>query len=126
MNINQPKIAILATGDELTTGDILNTNGQIIAQTLKDHGFLMGMHVIASDDENEITEAINFLLHDHPILITIGGLGPTSDDRTRFALSRAINQPLVFNEASWNHITSRLTSLHLHVHEANKQQALFP
>lgn len=123
---SQIKIALLATGDELTTGDILNTNGQAIAQTLKDNGFTIGMHLIASDDETEITKAIQFLLIDHSILITIGGLGPTSDDRTRFALSRALNKPLVFNAESWQHITDRLAQFRLHVHEANKQQALFP
>jgi molybdenum cofactor synthesis domain-containing protein len=123
------KIALLATGDELTNGDILNTNGQRIAQLLKDNGLVVGTHVIVADDEHDIESAINFLFSEHSehdVLIVTGGLGPTSDDRTRFAVSKALQKPLVFHQASWDHIVARLTGFQLAVHESNRQQALFP
>lgn len=120
------KIALLATGDELVDGDILNTNGQKIAQTLKDNGFAMGMHVIVSDAEQDMVKAIEFLLNSHDVVITIGGLGPTSDDRTRFAFGKALDKPLIFDEVSWQHIVDRLQRYNLNIHSSNKQQALFP
>ena len=120
------KIALLATGDELINGDILNTNGQQIAQILKDNGLVIGTHVIVADEENDIVSAINFLSSEHDVLIITGGLGPTSDDRTRFAVSKALQKPLVFHQASWDHIVARLTRFQLEVHESNRQQALFP
>jgi nicotinamide-nucleotide amidase len=126
INQNIKKIALLATGDELVGGDILNTNGQKIAQILKDNGFAIGMHLIVSDDEQELVAAINFLLNSHDIIITTGGLGPTSDDRTRFAYSQALNKPLIFDDASWQHIVDRLQRYNLDVHASNRQQALFP
>lgn len=125
-NTTIKKIALLATGDELIDGDILNTNGQKIAQTLKDNGFAMGMHVIVSDAEQDMVAAIEFLLKNHDIVITIGGLGPTSDDRTRFAYSQALGKPLIFDESSWQHIVERLQRYKLDVHTSNRQQALFP
>src|SRR4051794_34592502 len=91
------KFALLATGNELTSGDILNTNGQFIAKTLTEQGFTIGDHVICSDQESDIVTCINFLLSHHDVLIITGGLGPTSDDRTRNALSTAIKKPFVFN-----------------------------
>ncbi len=121
-----PKIAILATGDELINGDIANTNGQFIAQTLFDHHMRPGLQLTVSDNLDDITQAINYLLEHHQGLITIGGLGPTSDDITRNALSKAIDQPLIFDDLSWQHIQTRLKSLNLAVPESNKQQCFFP
>ncbi len=122
------RIGLLATGNELTEGDILNTNGQLIAQQLADAGFTIGMHVIASDIEADIEQGLRFLLKNHSIIIIIGGLGHTTDDRTRFALSKVLNKPLIFNKAAWEAIIKRYQKLGIEVqpHPTNQQQALFP
>jgi len=121
------KIAILATGDEITNGDILNTNSQIIASKLTNINMSPSMQIVTSDHISEIERAIRFLLNDHDGLIITGGLGPTSDDLTRFALSRAIDQPLILHENIWQSIVDRLKNLGYHnPPESNKQQALFP
>ena len=64
------KIGLLATGDELTNGDILNTNGKTIAQSLFDAGFNLGKHVIVADDEADIVDSIHFLQKQHEVIIT--------------------------------------------------------
>jgi nicotinamide-nucleotide amidase len=87
------RIALLATGDEITNGDILNTNAQIIAQKLFSNGMHVGLHMTSPDNTNEIEASIQYLLKTHHALIITGGLGPTSDDITRYALSKAINNP---------------------------------
>ncbi|MBB72695.1 MAG: hypothetical protein CMF50_09890 [Legionellales bacterium] len=120
------KVALLATGDELVNGDILNTNGQAIAQQLIDHGITIGSHMVVSDDEAEMAKALEFLLTHHGIVIITGGLGPTSDDRTRYAVSDVIGKPLVFDEPTWEAIAARISHAGFNVHEANRQQALFP
>lgn len=120
------KIALLATGDELTNGDILNTNGQAIAQHLFDEGFTIGQHVLVADHEEEIILAIEFLQHQHDVIFITGGLGPTSDDRTRFALAKATQHKLLFHQPSWEAIEARLSRYGFAVHQANKQQAFFP
>lgn len=122
------KVALLATGDELTHGDILNTNTQEIAKRLTEQNIPVGQHLTSPDKLEEIQKAIVFLLKDHSSIIITGGLGPTSDDRTRFALSKAIHQPLVFDQVSWGHIVTRIQQRHPgHIPpESNRQQALFP
>ncbi len=120
------KIAIVATGDELVSGDILNTNGQVIAQTLHDRRLPVGKQVIVGDDEIEISRTLQFLLEDHSSVVIIGGLGPTTDDRTRFAVSTVINQPLAMIEACWQHVVERLQRFNVTIHDNNRQQALFP
>lgn len=120
------KIALLATGDEITNGVILNTNAQRMAQALFDRSMQVGSHAVTADDDETIIQTINFLLQTHDGIILTGGLGPTSDDRTRFALAKAIQQPMEFDQASWDHIVARLTSYGLSVPEQNRQQAMLP
>jgi nicotinamide-nucleotide amidase len=120
------QVGFVATGDELTQGDILNTNGRTMAHQLHEAGFHVTQHSIVDDDETHIAAAINYQLQHHDIVIISGGLGPTSDDRTRFALAKCLNKPLVFHEPSWNHICQRLKSVNLQADEHNRQQAFFP
>ena len=118
--------AFLATGSEICQGDVLNTNSFQMAQALSDNGVSVGMHLNCNDCEEEIAHAIKFLLKGNQSLIITGGLGPTSDDRTRYALASVINQPLTFHKPSWDSIVTHLQSLGLNVSDSNKQQAFFP
>lgn len=122
------RIALLATGDEITNGDILNTNAQIIAQKLFSNGMHIGQHMTVSDNTSEIEQAITFLLSTHRALIITGGLGPTSDDITRYALGKALNRQLAFDDATWQSICDRFKTLGYQGEppEGNRQQALFP
>lgn len=120
------KIAFLCTGNEIVSGEILDTNAPYFSEQLTDKNFQLGMRLVVSDDQKEMESAIRFLLKDHAVLITLGGLGPTSDDRTRFALSDALEQLLQFDEASWERIVSLLNRLQLDIPENNRQQCLFP
>lgn len=120
------RIALLATGDEITCGDIVNTNSQVMAQQLTEAGLEIGFHLSCSDDLQDIYNAIEYLLGQHQVLIITGGLGPTSDDRTRFALAKVINKELQFHQPSWDWIIQRHKDLNIPVPESNRQQALFP
>lgn len=120
------RIAFLVTGDEIVSGDIIDTNTPYFANELTEHSFLPGDRLIVPDDQAAMEKAIRFLLEDHAVLISTGGLGPTSDDRTRFAISEAIEEPLEFDSASWDRIVEKLKSYRLEVPENNRQQCLFP
>lgn len=122
----QKSIAILSTGDELVQGDILNTTGPWLATQLIEAGFKVACHLIVSDEQAEIEAALHYLLTFNQVVITTGGLGPTSDDRTRFAISQVLNQPLLFHEPSWQQICTILNRYQVPVTDNNKQQALFP
>lgn len=119
-------IAILATGDEIIHGDTLNTNSHYIAHALSSEGLSLGLQMAASDKENEIHDCLEFLVKKHDVIITIGGLGPTSDDRTRFALQRFIKAQLVEFPEALEHIQKRLSLYSKTLNSGNRQQALFP
>ena len=125
--MNNKRIALLATGDEIVNGDILNTNGQAMAAQLFGQGIEIGMHLIVSDQQAEIENAIHYLLATHDALIITGGLGPTSDDRTRFALAQAVKRKLVFDQPTWEKIQILFSKYTLVSQpKSNENQAMFP
>ncbi len=124
-------IALLATGDEIVAGDILNTNAQNIAQALFSRQMFISEHRVVRDNESQIIDAITSLLAYNDAVIITGGLGPTTDDRTRFALSKAIKRPLQLSEQAWQTIIERFVLRYgydsiEHIPASNRQQALFP
>lgn len=119
-------IALLATGDELIQGDTLNTNSHYIAHALNSEKLPLGLHLVCSDRELDIYDCLRFLAINHNILIVTGGLGPTSDDRTRFALSHFLNVNLVEFPEAVEAIETRLRLGKLAMNCGNRQQALFP
>lgn len=119
-------IALLATGDELIHGDTLNTNAHALAQLLSFEGFSLGLQATCGDKENEIIECLTFLSRQQDIIIVIGGLGPTKDDLTRFALARFLQQPLVLHDMALEHVAKRLQQANIPLSEGNQQQCLFP
>jgi len=119
-------IAILATGDEIVQGDTLNTNGHAIAHALNSENLNLGLQLSCSDNEEDLLRCLQFLGQHHDTIILIGGLGPTSDDRTRFAFARYIGESLVEFSSALDHIEARLHRSLLKLNAGNRQQALFP
>ncbi|MCD6055406.1 MAG: cinA [Gammaproteobacteria bacterium] len=121
------RIGFLATGDEVCDGDIVNTNTPALARLLKENGWKIGHTLTVPDDEEAILKGFEYLAKEHDVIISIGGLGPTTDDRTRFALARFVKEELVFNEDSWQRLCERFKQyLRLDIPDNNRQQALFP
>jgi nicotinamide-nucleotide amidase len=121
------KIALLATGDEICQGDIVNTNSQNIAQRLMNASMEPWLHALVPDVISDIETTLRFLLNSHQAIIITGGLGPTSDDLTRFALGKVVDQELVFDEATWDAICRRLQTFGYAIPpNSNRQQAMFP
>lgn len=87
---------IIAIGDELTTGRILNTTSFFAASQL----FAAGHEVIAmttiGDEVELIGQTIRQALARADFLIVTGGLGPTTDDLTNRAVSDALARPSTF------------------------------
>lgn len=126
MNACTQGIVILATGDEITHGDTLNTNSHAIAKSLSMEGLSMSYHMACGDKESEIIRSVDFLSTCSDVLIILGGLGPTSDDRTRFAVARFLNLTLVERDEALEHVRARIQRANLSLNAGNRQQALFP
>lgn len=122
----QKTIAFLATGSELLHGELLESNSHHSSDLINQAGGTVRAKIILGDNQQGIAAQLLNLLDTNDAVITIGGLGPTSDDCTRFSVSDVTRLPLELNENSWEHVQARLNRFGLKVTESNKQQALFP
>ncbi len=88
---------IIAIGDELTSGRINNTTSSFAAHHLFEAGFdIYAMHTIG-DTPELIGEALKRALNRVDFVLVTGGLGPTDDDLTTEAVSKALNRPTMPN-----------------------------
>ena len=87
---------IISTGTELLLGKVANTNAAWLASRLSSIGVIVKRITVIGDELNEIIQVITEALsRDVDLLITTGGLGPTDDDMTMLAISKAIKRDLV-------------------------------
>ena len=85
--------SLITIGDEILFGDIPNGNAHHIAVELRAKGFRLDRMVTVGDDEDEIIKTLSRCHQESRFLIVTGGLGPTDDDRTNAAVSRAFTRP---------------------------------
>ncbi len=76
------KAVILSTGDELTTGKVVDTNSAVIADRLFALGIRVAAVVKVGDDRDQMLWAFRQARELGDIVIGTGGLGPTVDDLT--------------------------------------------
>jgi len=84
-----PTAAILTIGNELTSGDVADTNGAWLAHRLERIG--IGVSILAAVPD-EIDAVARFIRREAPavdVVLVTGGLGGTPDDLTREALAAA-------------------------------------
>jgi nicotinamide-nucleotide amidase len=74
--------ALLAIGDEVLRGEIINSNAAWLADQLFDLGYVIREHRVISDDVADIRGTLERLGQDVDVILATGGLGPTDDDRT--------------------------------------------
>ena len=117
---------IIAIGDELTSGQRLDTNSQWLSRELGLLGIPVGFHTTACDTLAAGVHAFRIAARRAQVVITTGGLGPTADDLTRDVLSELTGQRLVLSQQALEVIASRFSSRHAVMPESNRRQALFP
>ncbi len=95
---------IIAIGDELISGKVLNTTCGFVANRLFCSGYLIDKITFIGDDLDAIRRTILSAIESSEYVIITGGLGPTSDDITNEAVAKALGRHLVLNKAIWGKI----------------------
>jgi nicotinamide-nucleotide amidase len=88
-------IDIINTGSELMLGFVLNTHQQWLCRQLADRGYVVSSQLAVSDRAEDILHAVSEALPIADLIITTGGLGPTSDDITRDQVAALLGKRLV-------------------------------
>jgi len=117
---------IIAIGDELTTGQRLDTNSQWLAERLLEIGVPVAFHTTVGDQLADNLLAFRQACERAEIVVATGGLGPTADDLTRQVLADLAGVPLEQDEASLAHIKALFARRKREMPPANVVQAQFP
>ena len=119
------KNAVLITiGDEILSGNTIDTNSNFIATQLKNIGFKVVQIFTISDEIETIKKTLKSAFELGDLVITTGGLGPTKDDKTKKAFAEFFNDTLVSDAETLEHLKQLLIKRNReHLFDINLPQA---
>lgn len=120
------RAVILSTGDELTTGKVVDTNSSVIAAQLFSLGIEVAAVLKVGDEPERLLWALARARELGDLVIGTGGLGPTADDLSAEMVSRFVGRPLVKDEQVAAGLKKRFEARGLPWTDNNLKQALFP
>lgn len=101
------RLSLVTTGTELTTGRTVDTNAARAARILSPLGLRIVFHVTVGDDRAAIADAVRLACARADVVLVSGGLGPTRDDLTRWALAALARRPLSAHRATAARVLGR-------------------
>lgn len=117
---------LVNTGSELMLGRVLNTHQQWLCRQLADLGYVVSRQVAVPDTGADIRAATSEALGRADLVITTGGLGPTSDDLTRDLIADMLGRKLKEDPAVLAHISKFFEVRKRRMPERTRVQALIP
>ena len=120
------KAEIIAVGTEILLGDIVNTNSAYLAKELALLGIDVYHQSCVGDNEQRLIDTFSEGLKRSDIIITTGGLGPTSDDITKEVACKIFDQKMELDKKSLEKIEKFFKNIGTEMTENNKKQAYFP
>ena len=118
--------AVVAVGDELLLGDIVNGNAAWLGEQLAAVGAPVVHSSMVGDDVDRIVAAVRRGLEDAQVVVITGGLGPTSDDVTRDAVAAVAGVPLVRSPGLEQELRARFAAYRYEMPETVLRQADVP
>ncbi len=120
------KTEIIAIGNELISGDVIDTNSSYIAKKLLPLGIEASFHTNVGDCPFDMKSTLEAALLRSNLIFITGGLGPTDDDITAKIVAEFFNKKLVYEEEIWQNIKSTLEKIGKKIDLFNKKQAYIP
>ena len=117
---------IVTIGTEMLLGDLVDTNTAWISQRLAALGVSMYRHTTVGDNNDRIIGALRDAASRADLVVTTGGLGPTSDDLTNACLGMLTGRPMVEYPEARSHIDEKFAKFGREPTPSNYKQALFP
>ncbi|WP_227354625.1 competence/damage-inducible protein A [Haladaptatus salinisoli] len=92
------RVALVTVGDEILSGDTVNTNAAWLGERLTERGVSVERVVVVPDRVADIARVVNESLAEYDAVVVTGGLGPTHDDLTMEGVAAAIGVPVEEHE----------------------------
>ncbi|WP_028112787.1 CinA family nicotinamide mononucleotide deamidase-related protein [Ferrimonas kyonanensis] len=120
------KIEMICTGEEVLSGQIVDTNAAWVANTLMEQGYELSRKTTVGDRMDDLVAAFHHSAERADLVIVNGGLGPTSDDLSAEAAAQALGEPVVMFE-QWRAVMEQMFSARGRVMTpSNLKQAMLP
>ncbi|MET3037469.1 CinA family nicotinamide mononucleotide deamidase-related protein [Chryseobacterium sp. NRRL B-14859] len=121
------KAVLITIGDEILSGNTIDTNSNFIAAELKNIGIKVTQIFTISDEIETIKNTLSAAFETGDLVITTGGLGPTRDDKTKKALAEFFNDEIALDEVTFNHLKGYMERRgRADILERNREQAFVP
>lgn len=120
------QVELLATGDELLTGQVVDTNSPWLMDRLWSLGVMPRRKTLVGDDRDDLLDALRECTGRADLVVMSGGLGPTEDDLTVEVVAAALGTPLEVHAPSLEAIRERFRRLGREMTPNNEKQARFP
>ncbi len=117
---------ILATGDEILSGALVDSNSAYIARTLEEAGLEVVRHSCVGDDSRSIVSILQEIACRSDVAVVTGGLGPTGDDLTASAAASAAGVDLNLDPRALDSVADFFKARQRPLTTSNKKQALLP
>lgn len=119
-------VELINTGSELMLGRVLNTHQQWLCRRLADLGYVVSRQIAVPDTGRDIQTATREALSRADLIITTGGLGPTSDDITRDLIAELLGKKLQEDPAIVRHIEQYFAARKRPMPPSTRVQAMIP
>jgi nicotinamide-nucleotide amidase len=123
MHKKRINVEIIAVGSELLTPFFQDTNSLYLSQRLNDLGLEVSFKSVVGDIWDDLLECFSTAKARAQMIFTIGGLGPTEDDKTREAFASALGKELIFKKEILDKIEGRFKRRGFAMPSINKKQA---
>jgi len=117
---------ILAVGTELLTPHRIDSNSLYLTQRLNDLGIDVRTKSVVGDDTGVLADRLRQALASVDLVVTTGGLGPTSDDLTREVAADVLGLELIEQPELVEMIARRFERRGIRMPDANRRQAAVP
>ena len=121
-----PTLEIFSQGEEVVTGQTVDTNAAWLSEQVVVMGFTVTRHTAVGDKLDDLVTLLREISLRADCCICTGGLGPTSDDLTAEAVAKAFGLPLEFDGIAFEQIKRFFTLRNRDMPESNRKQAMFP
>lgn len=120
------KAEIIATGDEIRCGALVDRNSAYISEKIEELGIYVARHTCVGDDLNLLAAVFREIAARADIAIVTGGLGPTVDDLTARAAADAKGVELQLDPAALEGMTAFFKERNFPMTPQNRKQAFLP
>ena len=120
------RVETITLGDELLLGIRENSHLTYLGSQFAHHGIEPAVNLVIRDNPEEIKTFFAESWKRADLVITTGGLGPTTDDLTRESIAEALDEELVYDEEVEQAIRRRFQQLEREMPEINLRQCYRP